>query len=215
MKLKLKLKFTPLQGIKNSAIGVVLFIFIIPSCISDGYKKFYDENGILVSEEKLINKKDSIFYSKVYNIKGYLEREGYSDKNGLGNGYWKMYFSDGSLKWKGIVKDGIPQVSDSIINNVEKQHCFLEFKDMHKTLKVGEEYKIRTYVEGIPFSYYILTDSLFNELDINKDDPDNYFCKFIPNQAGKYEIWIVYPDTIGNIVPGKSKAKLFTFKVIE
>lgn len=217
MNINIKLmRFTHLLDIKNNAISIVLLIIIFQACLSEEYKKFYDKNGILVSEEKLINKKDSIFYSKVYNVKGYLEREGFSDKNGLGNGFWKVYFSDGTLKWKGIVKDGMPLVPDSIINNVDNQYCFLEFKDKHKTLKVGTEYKIRTYVEGIPFSHYILTDSLFNELEINDDeDSDNYLCKFTPSHAGKYEVWIVFPDINGEIVPGKSKAKLFTFKVVE
>lgn len=203
-----------LRGIRNNTL-ICIFGIIFFACKGDGFKKYYDENGQLSSEEKLVNKDDSVFYSKIYDKKGRLVREGFSDKNGIGNGYWKIYFSDGTLKWKGIAKDGIPFVSDSIINNIEKQYSYLEFEGKPNYLKVNQEYKIRTYVDGVPLSYYIVTDSLFNELEANNEDYMNYSYKITPRKVGIFEIWIVFPDSSGQIITNVSKAKIFTIEVVD
>ncbi len=214
MNTRKKLNYLHLQDIKNNYIVLLICILVI-ACKGDGFKSYYDQNGMLISKEKLVNATDSTYYSIIYNDKGRVVREGYSDNNGIGNGYWKTYFDDGALKWEGIAKDGVPFVDDSILDNIEKQYSYLIFEGKPKYLKLNREYNIRTYVQGVPFSHYIVTDSMFNELEINDKDFENYHYKITPRKIGDLDIWIIFPDSNGNVIPNVTKAKLFSIKVVE
>ena len=196
----------------NKLVLIVISLTLF-SCNKSDVQKYYDDSGNLLVEETLVDKKDSIFFSKIYNVKGYLEKEGYSDKKGVGNGQWKFYFSDGHLKWEGKVINGNISIPESILFNANNQISYIEIEGSPKTLKVGQKYKLRTFVKGIPSDYYAVTDSMVSEIENNDVDPEKYPYKFTPKKSGKFEIWIIFPDANGYIIGGESKAKLFTFKV--
>lgn len=211
MKLK---RFSHLTGIESKYI-FLFFIISVISCTRDDYKKYYDENGILLLEEKLINKKDSTFYSKIYNKVGFLEQEGTSDKNGIGNGHWKTYYQDGTLKWQGIVKNGKRFISDSIRNNVLTQKALYQIKGNPKSLKRGVEYKIRTYIEGVSPGYYLLLDSNYNELGMHDEDVINGYYNFTPQYTGLYKILIAFVWESDSVVFGKTKALHLNLYIVE
>jgi len=195
---------------------IVVVIFLFCYCNKGNpVKKYYYDTGELKAEVQLIKidaNGDSIFFNKDYNKQGYVVAEGH-DKEGVCFGFWKFYYSDGKLEWRGEMKNGHRYIPDSILFNNYKQPTDIEIEGHPKTLEVGQEYKLRTYVEGLPLDAYIVTNSNFDELERNDIDPEKYPLKFTPKRAGKLNILIVFPDSNGYVIYGEAKVKVFTFSV--
>ncbi len=195
---------------------LILFIscFMMISCSTNCKEEsYYYDTGELWVEEKLVDKKDSIYSTKIFNKKGYLEKEGYTDKFQNPIGLWIEYFADGKVKWKGEIKDKQYYLPDSLFLNMHNQYSYIEIEGSPRYLKKGNSYKMRTYVEGVPSTFYEVTDSMGYPFEFNKEDPENYVYVFTPNERGVFEIWIMFPDSSGYIVPKKSRAKLFSISV--
>ena len=82
---------------------LILFIscFMMISCSTNCKEEsYYYDTGELWVEEKLVDKKDSIYSTKIFNKKGYLEKEGYTDKFQNPIGLWIEYF----CRWKSEVE---------------------------------------------------------------------------------------------------------------
>lgn len=81
----------------------------------EGVWRFYDRNGILLSEEHYKSGKKHGSY-KVYNLDGTLSRET-NFLDGLENGYRKTYSSKGQLLTEGNFKDGVMDGVQKIYKN--------------------------------------------------------------------------------------------------
>lgn len=192
------------------ALGIIFFFC---SC-TNNTKKYYDQSGRLLITEKLINKHDSVFFTKIFNKKGYIEKEGYTDKFQTPHGIWKEFFSDGKLKWKGEIKNNKKCIPDSILFNAFYQPFGIDIDCKAKYLQKGANYKVRTYVEGIPDDAYLVTDSLLNPLSRNLIDPERYPFIFSPKKQGEFFIYIVFPDSNGYVIGNhNNKCHKLGFKV--
>lgn len=199
---------------KNKYLLIALSVVVIFFSCTDNTKKYYDKFGNLLTIEKLINKHDSIFFTKVFNKKGYVEKEGYTDKFHNPYGIWEEHFSDGKLKWKGEIKNNKKYIPDSILFNAFYQPFGIEIDCKEKYLQKGRDYKVRTYVEGIPDDAYLVTDSLLNPLSRNLIDPERYPFIFNPKKKGEFFIYIVFPDSNGYIISNhNNKCHKFGFNV--
>ena len=189
-------------------ITITLFLY---NCSDNPVKKYYTyyETGELLSEDVLIkieDNEDSIFYTKEYNKQGYVIAEGHYRGKGVTFGIWHFYFSDGELQWRGEMHEGRKIIPDSIWVNMEKQPAWIEIEGHPKVLKVGGEYKFRTYIEGVmPDGYDVMTDSEFFRIYTNKVDPERFPLIIIPEKAGVFGIMLMLPepDTTAMIVVGK------------
>jgi hypothetical protein len=175
---------------------------VLYSCQKNDVKKSYYDSGELWVEEKVVDKEKGIFYSKIYNKKGYLESEGYSNKDGVGDRYWKEYYSDGRLRWRGNVKDGNKDIPDSVWQNLVGQHAGIEIEGHPKVLKVGQKYKLRSYVEGVDTDTYVVAYSNYEKIEYNKEDPEKYPFYIIPKKTGNMDILYLFPDDNGYIIKG-------------
>ena len=213
-------------------ISLLLFLF---ACNHNKINKFYYDSGELRHETHLIDKQKQIYYRTFYYRNGAIEAEGTVLEDGeylLPNGEWKEYFSDGALKWSGERRKG-----DIVISKTEKMPDFvrlpikLEIEGMPKILKVGETYKIRTFVEGIhPSIYDVLVsypdsravrnreDSVrfFVNIPKNEEDPDRFPFVVRPKVAGEMYIRLVFPDEEGRVIFGIDDTNLsFVYEVVE
>jgi len=193
--------------LKKSTL-LLLIVLLIFNCDNTSIRKYYYDTGELSIIDSMVNKQDSVFYTKVYSKLGYLESEGLT-KNEKPFGLWTEYFSDGMIKWQGTFKNGLISIPLAI----EKQFASIEVEGTPKILKVGQEYKLRTYVESVPPSFYAVVDSNFVFLDSNKVDPEKYPLIFTPQKAGKFYIQIVLPDSTGTVTISKSWRFIFSFRV--
>lgn len=188
----------------------MIFLF---SCKHNEIKKYYYDSGQLWVEEKLVDKKASIYYNKIYNKTGYLESEGYTNKNGIPNGFRKEYFSDGRLRWKGYFKNGNKDVPDSVWKNLIHQRAYIELEGHPRILKVGQTYKVRTYVEGLDTDIYVVTYCNYQKIEKNRENPDKYpFC-ITPKKPGTLDILYLYPNDDGYIIVGAPHLA-FHFQVV-
>jgi len=178
---------------------LLFLIGVLYSCQRNDVKKYYYNTGELWIVEKVVDKEKGIYYSQIYNKKGNLESEGYSNKDGLWDGDWKEYFSDGKLRWRGRVDNGHKIIEDSVWNNLEAQRAILEIDGHPKVLKIGQKYKIRTYVEGVDTDAYIVTYSNYKEIEYNKEDPERYPFYIIPKKVGNMDILYLFEDSNGYI----------------
>jgi hypothetical protein len=200
----------------NSKLLVLflLSLFLL-SCNENNKKKEYYDTGELYMIEKLIDKKNNIWYAKVYSKKGYLESEGYTDSKGTPNGNWKEYFSDGKLKWQGHMEGKFAVVPEKVLYEMYKQFAMIQIDDDSKQLQVGQKYKLRTYIEGVSPNLYAVVDSTLNLLDSNRIDPENFPFEFVPEKAGVYYVLLMLPDSNGNVIAGKSICQRFALSVTE
>jgi hypothetical protein len=195
-------------------LRLTILIGILYSCQKDDVKKYYYDSGELLSEEKLVNKDKGIYYNKVYSKKGYLESEGYINKDGIGDGYRKEYYSDGKLRWRGFYEKGYKSMPVSVWKNLVKQRSDIEIDGHPKVLKVGKKYKLRTYVEGVDTGSYRVTYSNYERIEKNIEDPEKYPFYIIPKKAGNMNILYLFPNTDGYIIVGDPHLS-FNLKVEE
>ena len=184
-------------------IPLIILSGILYSCQQNDTKKYYYKSGELWVEEKLVNKEKGIYYNKIYSKKGYLESEGYANNDAVPNGYRKEYYSDGRLRWRGNFKNGDKDIPDSVWKNLIGQRAGLEIEGHPKILKVGQRYKLRSYVEGVDTDTYVVAYSNYEKIGYNKEDPERYPFYIIPKKAGNMDILYLFPDDDGYIIKGK------------
>ncbi|MDR1698270.1 MAG: hypothetical protein LBR75_00385 [Prevotellaceae bacterium] len=184
-------------------LAVLLFLY---NC-SDNPKThyFYYDTGELVAETtflKIADNGDSIFYTKEYNKEGHVTMEGHH-RNGVPFGLWHFYYSDGVLQWRGEMEEGRQILPNDILNQKGFQ-AGIDIEGKPAILKVGQRYKLRTYVEGVmPSAYEVMTDSEFLRLYTNKDDPERFPLVLAPEKAGIFNAILVLPDSNGVVIVGK------------
>jgi hypothetical protein len=191
----------------------IIFLSFL-SCKKDTVKKYFYNTGELWIEETLIDQKHEIYFDKIYNKKGFLEGKGNSDKNGLYQGIWKFYYSDGKLRWRGKYKDSNRDMPDSIWKNISNR-SFIDIEGHPRILKVGQKYKVRTYIEGIDTDTYIVTYNNYKRLEKNKEDPERFPYCITPNKAGIIDILYLYPNSDGDIIvePHCLKFRYVAFRI--
>ncbi len=116
------------------------------------------------------------------------------------------------------MEGGIKSTPYDVWVNMQKQPAWIEIEGHPKVLKVGQEYKLRTYIEGVmPDGYEVMTNSEFFRLYTNEVDPERFPLTIIPEKVGEFGICLLLPEpdtTDLKIIIGK-KTLLFPIIVEE
>ncbi|MHB9054876.1 MAG: hypothetical protein ACYC2P_01810 [Paludibacteraceae bacterium] len=194
---------------RNKSIIIVVLVLLLIGC-NKFEKKYYYPSGKVMTVIQLIDASEGKYYSKFYDESGCLIIEGFVDSEGIPNGFRKEYYKDGRLKWRGNVDSLGIVLPDSIWGNMQNYFSAIEIKNHPTTLLVNHEYDLRTYVEGIHPDVYLVTDSNYNKLP--KSNDENFSYKFTPLKEGNIKIYLIFPDSNGNIISGRDM-KIYKYKV--
>jgi hypothetical protein len=197
---------------KNKYVILLILIEILIAC-QPKTKKMYYKTGQLWVEQTLINKKQKIFYSRIYFPNGTLQREGYVFEGGRSEGHWKEYYSDGVLKWEGDYDHGQLVISkDGKWPDFTKMPAQVSIEGSPDILKLGQSYKVRILMPQVHSSLYIVVDENKHKIPENKDDPEKYPYVITPNATGKIHYFILFPNKNGYFIMG-NQMRIFELTV--
>ena len=209
---------------------IIQLLLLLLACNNNKINKIYYDSGEW-SETRLVDKEKQIYYRTYYYKNGTIESEGTVLKDGTRDGEWKEYFSDGVLKWTGLIKkDSLVISTSGEMPEFKRLPMRVEIEGNPKVLKAGEAYKIRTIVEGVHSSIYDVLVSypesseiingkdrkFFTHIPKNEEDPDRFPFVVTPKAAGKMYVMLVFPNEDGVITFGIDNLEAsFEYEVVE
>ena len=210
---------------------IISLLLLLFACNNNNkIDKIYYNSGEW-SETRLVDKERQIYYRTYYYKNGVIESEGTVLKDGTRDGEWKEYFSDGVLKWIGLIKkDSLIISTTGKMPDFKRLPMKLEIEGNPKVLKIGKAYKIRTIVEGVHSSIYDVLVSypesreiinnedkkFFTHVPKNEEDPDRFPFVVTPKTAGKMYIMLVFPNEDGVLTFGIDELEAsFVYEVVE
>jgi len=167
-----------MKYLKGSFFITILFIFF--ACKNNKTMKTYYDTGELKTIEILIDKKDSVWFEQKFLKNGKLKWEGNRVQN-TPDGYWKYYYSDGSLMWQGVYDMGVPEYlkNGETFNNYNNLKVKILFENDIRSFEIGVVYKFRTVIENLIPGCYVVTDASCKQLEVGDIWNDDFPYTFL------------------------------------
>jgi hypothetical protein len=187
-------------------IILTAFIFILfTSCEKTTYKKYYDSGELLIEMKKMPKVSDH-FYVREYFRNGNVRQEGVLKGDSIPNGYWKIYYGDGKLRWQGEIIQGVIQHQEYSQNwTWPDRYGFckdIEFEGNPEKLYAGNHYNFRVIMPDIHPKLYAIFDKDYNPIRLRENDNEIFPYTFISNQSGSYYILFVFMNKDGGFLVG-------------
>ena len=190
----------------QKVIIIFCVFFLLVGC-KNKVERWYYDSGKLYAEREIFNKHKS--YGKSYYENGFLKDEGFLKDDSIPNGFWKEYYSDGTLKWRGEYNDGHMVFWKDERPDYDTVYKRIDLRGNPEKLIVGEKYELRTYVEGIhPDFYQVAVGSSNCKIDQNIKNEDMYPDYIVAKDTGFVYIYLIFPDENDVIIAGKNRYEM-------
>lgn len=184
---------------------LIILLIILNSCGEKTKKVYYDNGELFYEKHSLPDNNDSIFYTKEYYRNGNLKQEGLLRDDSIMEGHWKLYFSDGVLRWEGEYRNSKIIHEKYSKNwkwvNMDQYFKGTEIEGNPKRLIVGKTYNFRIDMPTVHPKLYIVVDVNFRNIK-KTENYEMFPYSFTPTKSGKYFFRIVFMNKAGYFIVG-------------
>lgn len=191
--------------ITKRIILFALFFILMFSCKEKQQRTYY-ESGELFTEKYKLENSDELYVLKEFYKNGKIKQEGILKADSIPNGYWRIFYGDGKLRWEGSILNGVIQHHNYSQNwkwTNRADFCKgIEVEGNPKKLFKGISYNFRVIMPQIHPKLYVIVDKNYNPIKLRDSNNEIFPYTFTATDIGSFYIFFVFMNEDGKFLVG-------------